>query len=113
MNDCPFARRLAIEKGSAAPTRNENDGWIRSCSEQPVHSTCDVLNASCFQTGLSGNDLATCETCRTSAIIRNITNPRKASSDERRLTSAGEGGGGGGVTGGGKGMGASHGSVYR
>ena len=35
----PFAIRLAIEYGNATPTRNENDGWIMSCSEQPAHST--------------------------------------------------------------------------
>ena len=38
--DCPRAIRPASENGSATPTRNENDGWIRSCSEQPTHSTC-------------------------------------------------------------------------
>ena len=31
--------RLAIEYGNATPTRNENDGWIRSCNEQPTHGT--------------------------------------------------------------------------
>ena len=36
----PFAIRLAIEYGSATPTRNEKPGWIVSCSEQPAHSTC-------------------------------------------------------------------------
>ena len=37
--DCPRARRLAIEKGSATPTMNENDGWIMSCREQPTQGT--------------------------------------------------------------------------
>ena len=37
--DCPRASRPASENGKATPTRNENDGWIRSCSEQPTHST--------------------------------------------------------------------------
>jgi len=39
----PFARRLAIEKGSDAPARNENAGWIRSWSEHPCHGTWEVL----------------------------------------------------------------------
>ena len=39
--DWPAARRDASEKGSATPTRNENDGWMRSWSEPYVHSTCD------------------------------------------------------------------------
>ena len=39
--ESPRASRLASENGSATPTRNENDGWIRSCSEQPTHSTWD------------------------------------------------------------------------
>ena len=37
----PFASRLAIEYGSATPTRKEKEGWIMSCSEQPTQATCD------------------------------------------------------------------------
>ncbi len=33
--------RRAREKGKATPTRNEKEGWIKSCREQPAHSTCD------------------------------------------------------------------------
>src|SRR6187399_1793372 len=73
-----------MENGSATPTRNENDGWIRSCSEQPPHSTCDCANFSHFQVSLSGNDRATWPSDSTSAIIRNITNPRYASSESSR-----------------------------
>ena len=29
----PAAMRAASEKGKATPTRNENDGWMRSWSE--------------------------------------------------------------------------------
>ncbi len=36
----PFARRLAIEYGTATPTMNENDGWMRSCREQPAQGAC-------------------------------------------------------------------------
>ena len=36
--------RLAIEYGSATPTRNENDGWIMSCSEQPAHSHVGLVD---------------------------------------------------------------------
>src|SRR5687768_1110151 len=36
---CPRARRLTIEYGNATPTRKEKEGWIKSCSEQPAHST--------------------------------------------------------------------------
>ena len=42
---CPLAARLASENGRAAPTRNENDGWMRSCSEQPAHAACVWWNA--------------------------------------------------------------------
>src|SRR5687767_14882949 len=80
----PRAARLAIEKGSATPTRNENDGWMRSCSEQPTHSTwlwCQPRNC---QNAFSGTARATRESRRTSAIIRNITKPRYASTDESR-----------------------------
>ena len=38
-NDWPWARRLAREKGRATPTMNVNDGWIKSHSVQPRHST--------------------------------------------------------------------------
>ena len=48
------ASRLAIENGSAAPTRNENAGWIRSWSEQPCHGTCSVLKATSAQKRLVG-----------------------------------------------------------
>ena len=41
----PAPAGAAIENGRATPTRNENDGWIRSCSEQPSHSTCCVWRA--------------------------------------------------------------------
>ena len=78
--DCPRARLLAIENTSAVPTRNENDGWIMSCSTQPVHSTCDWCWQSSFQTGRSGADSgkaeATAQNRSTSAIMRNITSPR-------------------------------------
>ena len=39
----PLACRLAIEKGSDAPARNENAGWMRSWSEHPCHGTWVVL----------------------------------------------------------------------
>ena len=32
--DCPAALREAAENGRATPTRNENEGWMRSCSER-------------------------------------------------------------------------------
>jgi len=35
----PLAWRLAIEKGSDAPARNEKAGWMRSWSEHPCHAT--------------------------------------------------------------------------
>ena len=54
---CPFIFRLAIENGSAAPTRKENAGWIRSCSEHPCQSTCSVLKAIKRQNALFGKAL--------------------------------------------------------
>src|SRR5215471_11593023 len=75
----PFAMRLAIEYGNAAPTRNENDGWIMSCSEQPAHSTCVWLKARKPQNQLPGYAAATRASWTTSAIIRNMTMPRYAS----------------------------------
>src|SRR5215213_11805723 len=41
-NDWPLALRLASEKAKAVPTRNMNDGWIKSHSEQPTHGTWSV-----------------------------------------------------------------------
>src|SRR4051812_20082152 len=81
---CPFFLRLAIENGSAAPTRNENAGWIKSCSEHPCHSTCSVLNPIILQNKLCGNACAT--TCRriTSPSMSTITSPRNASRETRR-----------------------------
>jgi hypothetical protein len=43
-----------MENGSAAPTRNEKAGWIRSWSEQPCQGTCSVLNATIAQKRLAG-----------------------------------------------------------
>src|SRR5208282_1839465 len=63
----------------ATPTRNENPGWIRSCSEQPAHSAWVWLKARIFQNQLAGNASEMRENCRTSAIMSSITKPRYAS----------------------------------
>src|ERR1035438_1507221 len=52
---CPRAARLARENGSATPTRNENEGWIRSCSEHPIHSAWLCWWHRNFQKPLSGS----------------------------------------------------------
>ena len=72
------ASRLAIENGRATPTRNENDGWMRSCSEQPVHSTWIWWKAANSRRPRPcDRDLAaTAARFSTSAIIRNMTSPR-------------------------------------
>ena len=70
------AARLASEKGRATPTRNENDGWMKSCSEAPTHSTCDWCHARKRHHPLSGSACATRFNRSTSAIISNITKPR-------------------------------------
>src|SRR5579872_4212694 len=82
---CPFIFRLAMENGSAAPTRKEKAGWIRSCSEHPCHSTCSVLKPITRQNRLCGNASATTGKCMTSASIRTITSPRNASSEVSRV----------------------------
>ena len=46
-----------MENGSAAPTRKEKAGWMRSWSEQPCHSTCSVLKATTRQNQLFGKRL--------------------------------------------------------
>ena len=78
-NEEPLANRRAIEYGSATPTRNEKDGWIVSCREQPAHSTWLWLNAKNPQNQLPGNARATLGRRNTSAIISSITKPRYAS----------------------------------
>jgi hypothetical protein len=75
-NGSPRALRDANENTIATPTRNENDGWIRSCSEHPTHSTWVVWNCTACQNGLSGNCRATAGSRSTSASMRNMTNPR-------------------------------------
>src|SRR5580704_15540608 len=84
----PFAIRLAIEYGSATPTKNENPGWIVSCSEQPTHSVCDWLKLKKLQNQFPGNDFATSENRSTSAIINNMTSPRYASTATLRDAAA-------------------------
>src|SRR5215470_2726923 len=82
---CPLIFRLATENGSAAPTKNEKAGWIRSCSEHPCHSTCCVLKAIKRHSMLCGKAWATSGRCMTSAIISTITSPRKASNEISRV----------------------------
>ena len=86
----PFAARLAMEKGSATPTRKLNDGWIRSCSEQPVHITCSVCERSHCQRVLPGKFAATIGTSSSSAAMRNITIPRYTSIEATRPARDGE-----------------------
>ncbi len=71
----PAARR-ASEKGSATPTRNENEGWIRSCSEHPIHARGIGGEQRNLQKPLSGMALETRPNSSTSPIISNMTNPR-------------------------------------
>ena len=65
-----------MEKGRATPTRKEKEGWIRSWSTHPTHSTCDCCQWRNLQTALSGKAVAIRPMASTSAIIRNITSPR-------------------------------------
>ncbi len=55
----PRAVRAASEKGSAAPTRNENPGWIRSWSEPPTQATWSWWWHRNAQSALVGTDAAT------------------------------------------------------
>ena len=55
---------------------NENDGWMRSCSEQPAQGAWVWWNARKPQNALAGTREATSARRSTSAIIRNITKPR-------------------------------------
>lgn len=76
--------RLAREYGKAMPTKNEKEGCIKSCKEQPIHGIwlwCQAIKA---QKVDSGNFSETEEKFRTSAIINNMTNPRNASIDATR-----------------------------
>src|SRR4029078_4552296 len=88
-----------MENGSAAPTRNENAGWIRSWSEQPCHGTCVVLKATMAQKRLSGkagwgvhNPLGrhseeagvSAHSLSAPPRVRNITRPREASIETMR-----------------------------
>jgi hypothetical protein len=41
----PRSRRLATENGSATPTMNMNEGWIRSHGVTPTHSRCSSMSA--------------------------------------------------------------------
>ena len=76
--------RAAIEYGSATPTRNENPGWMVSCSEHPAHSTCVWWYARKFQNPFPGSAFATRESCTTSAIISSMTKPRYVSTARLR-----------------------------
>ena len=77
--DWPRVNRLAIENGRATPTKNENDGWIRSWSEQSlqvdVHSACSWWK---HKNSHSAPPILvfTAQSRSTSAIIKNITSPR-------------------------------------
>src|SRR5215472_2473126 len=62
---------------------------MRSCSEQPAHSTWVWLYARTFQNQLVGKASATRERRSTSAIINSITNPRYASTATLRATGRG------------------------
>src|ERR1700752_772043 len=84
----PRARRLAIEKGSDAPARNEKAGWMRSWSEHPCQGTWVVLKATRAQKPLAGKASWSVHKCIASASIRNITKPRKTSIDGTRGTEA-------------------------
>src|SRR5208337_4994346 len=84
----PRRERVTREKGKAAPARKENDGWMRSCREQPMHSTWVWWWARICQKTLLPLAAATLPNWSASAISRNITNPRKASSEANRAAGA-------------------------
>src|SRR6516165_5837001 len=62
---------------------------MRSCSEQPAHSTWVWLYARTFQNQLVGKASATREKRSTSPIINSITNPRYASTATLRAAGRG------------------------
>jgi hypothetical protein len=80
----PRARRLAIEKGSEAPARNEKAGWIRSWSEQPLPGHVCRVEGDERPEAARGEGVVERPQCIASASIRNITKPRNTSIDGTR-----------------------------